>query len=784
MTVLPIDSIEQEFKQALKQSHLIVEAETGSGKSTRLPLWSMEQGRVLVVEPRRIACTSLAHFVAHGLGEKVGESVGYAIKLENCYTEASNVVFVTPGVALRWYAEDCLKNFDVVIVDEFHERRWDTDLLVSMLKRNQTHKTVITSATIEGQKLADYFDAERLVAQGRVFDVAVQHHRNDSRQLPDARHLETRVKSAIEPLLDELAADILVFVPGRKEIQQVVSSLKLLAEQYDLILAPLHASVTEQQRSVAMSVQDKRKVVIATNVAETSLTIPNIAVVVDSGLERRNVQRNGQTTLMLTHISKASAAQRSGRAGRVMAGTCIRLYGEHAALDLVTPPELQRESIVEPMLAAATCGLALNDLEFIDAIPEKSLQAAKEQLVQLGAIDDIGITEHGRKLYPLPIDTIYADLVTKMPSRALKEVMIDLTAALCATGKLFQITSNEELLMKLDLEEPLGCDASILIGLVRGKQYTGLTVDQDCLREAQGLSEQMRSVFELPSLEVASRYQRDELIKQIIQANNALLYVRRERRRDAFGNGFVEVLLGRQNRIKPKTEAGLVLATHSLPGRGVKQTMTLATLLLPVDITQLKELNVGEWVSGETIETDEGLQHCEHLMYAGRKLTERRIAPEGDVALKAIAKSIIEGAIFPTLAEQLTERMLHWKLYVELGLSDQTGPVDEVSLESWIAEQLSMLGVSSFEDLELIDERDFVFNGVPDWEYSDFAAKYPLVIQLSGLRLTVEYFGKGKLIHVHFHSGSRKDDPKRKELPAWSGWKVKYKKASRVLDLR
>ncbi|MGR5456680.1 ATP-dependent RNA helicase, partial [Vibrio alfacsensis] len=98
--------------------------------------------------------------------------------------------------------------------DEFHERRWDTDLLVSMLKRNQTHKTVITSATIEGQKLADYFDAKRLVAQGRVFDVAVQHHRNDSRQLPDARHLETRVKSAIEPLLDELAADILVFVPG------------------------------------------------------------------------------------------------------------------------------------------------------------------------------------------------------------------------------------------------------------------------------------------------------------------------------------------------------------------------------------------------------------------------------------------------------------------------------------------------------------------------------------------------------------------------------------------
>ncbi len=464
MIALPIDSIEQDFKQALEHTHLIVEAETGSGKSTRLPLWAMEQGRVLVVEPRRIACTSLANFVAHQLDEQVGKSIGYAIKLENCYTEESNVVFVTPGVALRWYAEDRLQRFDVVIVDEFHERRWDTDLLVAMLKRNQTHKTVITSATIEGQKLANYFRAERLVAKGRMFDVAIQHHRNDSRQLPDARHLDTRIKSALEPLLNDLAADVLIFLPGRKEIQQLMSTLKPLAEEYDLILAPLHASVTEQQRAVAMSVQDKRKIVIATNVAETSLTIPNVAVVVDSGLERRNVQRNGQTTLMLSHISKASAAQRAGRAGRVMAGTCIRLYGEHAALDPVTPPELQRESIVEPMLAAATCGLELETLEFIDVIPEKSMDAAREQLQQLGAIDDKGITEHGKKLYPLPIDTVYADLVTKMPSRALKEAMIDLTAALCATGKLFQMTSNEELLDKLDLEEPLGCDATMLIG--------------------------------------------------------------------------------------------------------------------------------------------------------------------------------------------------------------------------------------------------------------------------------------------------------------------------------
>ncbi|GAL21020.1 HrpA-like helicase [Vibrio maritimus] len=274
---LPIDSIEEDVKKTLAHSHLIVEAETGSGKSTRLPLWAMEQGKVLVVEPRRIACTSLAEFLAESLGEKVGEKIGYAIKLENRFTAESQVVFVTPGVALRWYAENELAEYSVVIVDEFHERRWDTDLLVALLKQKQSHRTIITSATIEGEKLARYFNAERLVASGRVYDVDIQHRRDDSRQLPDSRHLETRIKQEVIGQLGETSGDILVFLPGRKEIQQVRSALAPLCDTEDILVAPLHASVTDHERSLAMNIQDKRKVVLATNVAETSLTIPNIA---------------------------------------------------------------------------------------------------------------------------------------------------------------------------------------------------------------------------------------------------------------------------------------------------------------------------------------------------------------------------------------------------------------------------------------------------------------------------------------------------------------------------
>ncbi|MEF1186596.1 DEAD/DEAH box helicase, partial [Vibrio sinaloensis] len=146
MNDLPINAIKTTFLDQIQSHDLIVEAETGSGKSTCLPLWAAQTGRVLVVEPRRIACTSLAQFLAEQKSEPVGESIGYAIKLENRFSEASEIVFVTPGVALRWYAENQLAEFATIIVDEFHERRWDTDLLVALLKKRPTHRLVVTSA--------------------------------------------------------------------------------------------------------------------------------------------------------------------------------------------------------------------------------------------------------------------------------------------------------------------------------------------------------------------------------------------------------------------------------------------------------------------------------------------------------------------------------------------------------------------------------------------------------------------------------------------------------------
>ncbi|MCC8255049.1 helicase-related protein [Vibrio campbellii] len=784
MSQLPIDSLQAEFDQLVNHHHLVVEAETGSGKSTRLPLWAANHGRVLVIEPRRIACTSLAEFLAEQSGQPLGKQIGYAIKLHAHYDENTNVVFVTPGVALRWFAEDKLASFDIVMVDEFHERRWDIDLLTAILKQEKQHRLIVTSATLEGEKLANYLDAKRLRSEGRCFPVTVTYRSTDSRYLPNKKGCENDVVRTVKEALEDEEGDILVFLPGRKEITQCSQMLQNLD---DVLVVKLHASVSDEERHRALTVQKQRKVVLATNVAETSLTIPNIRVVIDSGLERRTVQRNGRTALTLTNISKASAAQRMGRAGRVAEGACIRLFGEHAPLELVTPPELHREELVEPMLAAACCGYRLSELSFLDSVPEKSLNSARQTLQGMEAIDEQGeITEHGKKVYPLPIDALFADLVTRIQTKSEKEAMIDLAAALSVPAQLYQLQGGESA-EALAQEEPFGCDASLMIRLVRGEQLPGVNVDASVLDEARGLAKQMREVFELPDLEVASRYKRDELTKAIATLHPELVFVRRERRRDALGNGLMEMMVGRNSRFPEKSEAALVLDSHSVPGRGVKQTLNLASVMLPISLKLLRELELGEWQQGETNYEEEAPRATMHLTYAGRTICTEFQALEGDVAVQSIVEMIEAETLLPGFAPLRKQQIQHWKIYNALGLNPE--PVDKAKLDglsfsTWLVEQLETLGVESMEEIELFEADDIPFEGIPDWEYQDFAEQFPLKLLLAELKLDVEYFVSRKLVHVIYTDGNRKGDPKRWELPRWSGWKVQYKKASRVLDVK
>ena len=790
MSELPIDEHKSTFTQLIQNNHLVVEAETGSGKSTRLPIWAAEHGRVLVVEPRRIACTSLATYLAEQSGCALGEKIGYAIKLEAQFSPDTEVVFVTPGVALRWLADDGLKHFDIVMVDEFHERRWDIDLLVALLKENKSHRLIVTSATIEGEKLTANIDGQRIQCAGRVFEVLYQYRSRDSRHLPDIRSIEQNVQAEVERQIEHTTGDILVFLPGRKEITQCAQMLEKLNDRqlYDLLIVKLHASVSDEEKHTALTVNEKRKIILATNVAETSLTIPNVGVVIDSGLERRTVQRNGRTALSLKAISKASAKQRAGRAGRMMNGLCIRLYGEHAAMELMTPPELQREELIEPMLTAAACGIPLQKLNFLNPLPERSVEQAKQALLLMEAVDHEGkITEHGSKIAPLPIDALYADIVTRISEKSLKEAMIDLTAALSVPANLYQLPSNSEALQELALVEKNGCDMSLLIGLVRGGTYPHIQIDANALNEAKGLAKQMREVFELPQLEVASRYQRLPLLKGIMELHPELVFVQRAKRKEAFSNEQLEVVLGRQSRLPSVSDAMLVFDTHSLPGKGVKQTLTLATVTAPLPLSLLNDVEIGQWHQGGTIVENNTVHTEMSLIYAGKIIATRLLEAEGELSLKPIIELVNQDLLLPGLAKLRRQEIKYWQLYVALGLSEVVKNTDEVqglTFDNWLIEQLNLLGVESPEDLSLFSRDDILFDGIPYWEYEDFTQKYPFDLCLGDLQLSVEYLVSKKLVYVIHKSGARKILPKRWELPTWKGWRIQYKKASKIVDIK
>ncbi|PSW10741.1 DEAD/DEAH box helicase [Photobacterium sanctipauli] len=790
-TFFPIETIKSDFLQLLSKHHLVVEAETGSGKSTHLPVWAAEQGRVLVVEPRRVACTSLAEFVATQRGEKLAESVGYAIRFDNRFSEQSKIVFVTPGVALRWLSENKLADFDTVIIDEFHERRWDTDLLLAMLKEQQSHRLVVTSATLDSQKLTQYLGGQCLQAKGRNFNVFTVNLCSDSRNMPDIRHIEKQVKETVVSHYQD-HRDVLAFLPGRKEISQCLSTLRqaLISEIElgTLDIIPLHSSVTDDERQRALNESSKQRIILATNVAETSLTIPGVTLIIDTGLERRTHQRNGRTVLGLHAISQASAEQRKGRAGRVQDGVCIRLYGKAAPLELVTPPELHREELIEPMLASASCGHRLDQLSFIDHLPAKSLDIALTKLQAMKALGEEGlITEHGKVLYPLPIDTLFAHLITAMPDKASQEAMVDLSAALSLYQRLWQMPSSEEKREALLKWEPNSCDATALIKLLRGPVPDCLNIDADLLKEARQLSDQIRLALSLPSLEVASTFRREKWLESVLIAAPELVFVRRQKRRQALGNGFIEVSLGRDSRYSEDAEAAIVFDQFAVPGKGVKQNLVLATCMAPVPLALLNQHQFGEEEIGETQVSEEGCLVEYKKVYAGRVIHSHWAPPQGESAVSSLVDMVLAGQLLAGLSEQLTADIHQWNLYLALGRYQTetcSRPAEAVEVIAWLTEQLDALGIASVDDMELFSADDFAFDGIPEWEREDFDNEFPYQVILTDLTMAIEYHIAKKLVVAVHTSGKRKQDPKRWELPRWQGWRVQYRKASRNIDVR
>ncbi|MEH6470351.1 MAG: helicase-related protein [Halopseudomonas sp.] len=782
--VLPIDAIKQQVLDLLPDSHLVVQADTGSGKSTRLPLWARQQGRVLVVEPRRVACLALAHYLAEQAGTTLGNAVGYAIRFDSRFGPDSELVFVTPGIALRWLADNRLADFDLVMLDEFHERRWDTDLLLALLLAENRHRLVITSATLDAQRLSAYLGGENLQAGGRCFPVEMEHRAPDLRQMPDLHDLEKRVRQAVEAVWPRSDGDLLIFLPGRGEIQRCRAALA----SCDAELLELHGSVPAREQRRALESGKGRRIILSTNIAETSLTIPGVRVVIDTGLERRTHQRNGRTVLGLHPISKASADQRKGRAGRVAAGLCVRLWGEHAPLEPNTPPEVLREELTEPVLAAACCGHPVQTLRFPDPLPEKSLGIAMEKLQRMDALDAKGeATLYGQRLYPLPIDSLFAHLITAMPDQACRCATADLVAAMGLSQRLLSLPASEGGRRTLTDWQAQPCDATTLIALVRRDPPPELAVDDRALKEVRKLATQLRRALSLPVISQSPTYDRTRWLEAMIEAAPELLFVRRKKRREALGNGWAEVLVGRDSRFADEAEAALVFDQYSISGKGVKQTINLATCMAPVSLKLIDRLGVGEPKITHTSFKGGRLEVTVERSYAGRIIGCEVIKPSGPLARQALADLILAGRLLAPVGARLKDDLVSWELYRSLentGLSGGSLPEPLPEPSQWLESHLEQLGVEQGGDIKLLEPEDLAFEGIPEWEREQFDSSYPRQLSLGNLRLSVHYEPRKKRVTVEPIKGIRKTDPRRWELPSWNGWSVRYKKASRVVDIR
>jgi ATP-dependent helicase HrpB len=426
MQALPIDAILPDALAALAQGpRLVLEAPPGAGKTTRLP-WAVAnapwcQGRVIVTEPRRIAAHLAARRVAEEQGLRLGGEVGYQVRFEDVTSASTRVVYVTEGVLLRRIALDpTLRGVDCVILDELHERSLDADLCLALVERTQRIsrpelRLVAMSATLEGAHVASYLgDCPRLRSEGRTYEIELRHA-----PAPDDRPLDKQVRSAVRESLQR-EGDILVFLPGAAEIRRCQQAL---AEGFpDLEIVPLHGDLPIADQTKAVNPGANRRVVLATNVAESSVTIPSVTTVIDSGQARvsRHSPWSGLTSLELEEISQARATQRAGRAGRVRAGVAVRLYtqGNFSARPRQDAPAIEREELSEAMLTLASLELASGgaiggELRFLTSPPPAAVEAAVETLVSLGALRGGRITALGRRLLDFPVHPRLARLIVE-----------------------------------------------------------------------------------------------------------------------------------------------------------------------------------------------------------------------------------------------------------------------------------------------------------------------------------------------------------------------------------
>lgn len=448
---LPIFQFRSQIVEAVKEHQLlVVVGETGSGKTTQMTQYLAEEGfaargKIGCTQPRRVAAMSVAKRVAEEVGCRLGGEVGYTIRFEDCTSSETKIKYMTDGMLLR----ECLldpdmKQYSVILLDEAHERTVSTDVLFGLLKkaakRRPDLKIIVTSATLDAEKFSSYFfNCPIFGIPGRTFPVEILYTKE-----PESDYLDAALITVMQIHITEPPGDILLFLTGQEEID---TSCEILFERMkalgssvpELIILPVYSSLPSEQQSRIFepAPEGARKVVIATNIAETSITIDGIYYVIDPGFVKQNCYdpKSGMDQLIVMPISQAQAKQRAGRAGRTGPGKCYRMYTEAAYNNEMLPspvPEIQRNNLAHTILMLKAMGINnLLDFPFMDPPPKQTMMAALEELYALSALDNEGLlTRLGRKMADFPNDPQLSKVLISSVELGCAEEIVTIVAML------------------------------------------------------------------------------------------------------------------------------------------------------------------------------------------------------------------------------------------------------------------------------------------------------------------------------------------------------------------
>uniref|UniRef100_A0A3Q3FST6 Pre-mRNA-splicing factor ATP-dependent RNA helicase DHX16 n=1 Tax=Labrus bergylta TaxID=56723 RepID=A0A3Q3FST6_9LABR len=455
---LPIFPYREDLLAAIQEHQiLVIEGETGSGKTTQIPQYLLENGyteggmKIGCTQPRRVAAMSVASRVAQEMSVKLGNEVGYSIRFEDCTSERTVLKYMTDGMLLREFlTEPDLASYSVIIIDEAHERTLHTDILFGLIKDiarfRPDLKVLVASATLDTERFSCFFDeAPVFRIPGRRFPVDIFYTK-----APEADYLEACVVSVLQIHVTQAPGDCLVFLTGQEEIEACCEMLqercrRLGSKIAELLVLPIYANLPSDMQAKIFNPTPPgaRKVVVATNIAETSLTIDGIIYVIDPGFckQKSYNARTGMESLIVTPCSRASANQRAGRAGRVAAGKCFRLYTAWAFKHEMEETTSLGEANTDIQLMDHICLAGINDLihfDFMDPPPHETLVLALEQLYALGALNHLGeLTKLGRRMAELPVDPMLSKMILASEQYKCSEEVLTIAAMLSVNNSIF-----------------------------------------------------------------------------------------------------------------------------------------------------------------------------------------------------------------------------------------------------------------------------------------------------------------------------------------------------------